>query len=484
MRLVRLRAAQRAADSAGARSSRRPRHGHAHRRAGHADRHRRHRQSPRRDDQHARQRRRQPRRAPGLRARPAKLGDGEPLGRRSRGRSRIRWSAARSRSRTAASGGSRSPHALEKIDGAAALRLARRHTRRADRSSLAAAPCTFGGRIDKEGYRPGRLDVTMSGRDMRLRFPEGMRSLVDADLTLQGTAESAVLSGLVTVKDAVYTRGVHHRRKPLRFQSGSDRSRQPRATTETLPGPAGCPRQRAVHAAGARTARCAWSRTPTCKLRGTIEQTRAARDARRSIAARRCSTGSATSSRAARWTSTIPTRIEPFLDIEAETRIRVPQETYRVTLRVTGPLAQPNFSFNSDPPLGEVEILALVFSDVSPGGNAEFRQFDELTPQAAAVPRARGAGADRRAVSRKSVASSSRHSAWTRSRSRRRCRIPTRSRRRPHSIPGMRLTVLKRLSERLYLTYSRSLSSSSRDTQVILLEFDQIGSALLDPVAQ
>jgi hypothetical protein len=39
--------------------------------------------------------------------------------------------------------------------------------------------------------------------------------------------------------------------------------------------------------------------------------------------------------------------------------------------------------------------------------------------------------------------------------------------------PGMRLTVLKRLSERLYLTYSRSLSSSTRDTQVILLEFDQ-----------
>ena len=35
-----------------------------------------------------------------------------------------------------------------------------------------------------------------------------------------------------------------------------------------------------------------------------------------------------------------PTRIEPFLDIEAETRIRVPQETYRVTLRVTGPLAR------------------------------------------------------------------------------------------------------------------------------------------------
>ena len=35
-----------------------------------------------------------------------------------------------------------------------------------------------------------------------------------------------------------------------------------------------------------------------------------------------------------------------------------------------------------------------------------------------------------------------------------------------------RLTIGKRLSERIYLTYSRSLSSSTRD-QIILLEYDQ-----------
>jgi hypothetical protein len=49
--------------------------------------------------------------------------------------------------------------------------------------------------------------------------------------------------------------------------------------------------------------------------------------------------------------------------------------------------------------------------------------------------------------------------------------------------PGMRLTVLKRLSERLYLTYSRSLTTSTRD-QVVLLEFDSKRSSLVDPVAQ
>ena len=35
----------------------------------------------------------------------------------------------------------------------------------------------------------------MTGRNMRLRFPEGMRSVVDADLTLTGTMEAPTLGG-------------------------------------------------------------------------------------------------------------------------------------------------------------------------------------------------------------------------------------------------------------------------------------------------
>ena len=33
---------------------------------------------------------------------------------------------------------------------------------------------------------------------------------------------------------------------------------------------------------------------------------------------------------------TNPNRIQPFFDIEAETRVRVPGQTYRVTLRMAG----------------------------------------------------------------------------------------------------------------------------------------------------
>ena len=92
---LRLRAAQRAADSPRPRSPRRSRHRHARRRSGHADRHRRHREPSRRDDQHARQRRRQPRGAPGICLRPPELGDGEPVGHARGVARRTRWSAAR-----------------------------------------------------------------------------------------------------------------------------------------------------------------------------------------------------------------------------------------------------------------------------------------------------------------------------------------------------------------------------------------------------
>jgi hypothetical protein len=97
------------------------------------------------------------------------------------------------------------PHALENISGT--LRFDTRGvTFDGLNARLARGDVMFGGRIAKDGYLPGQLDVTMIGTDMRLRLTEGMQSLVDAQLSLQGTMQSATLSGRVTVKDAVYAR--------------------------------------------------------------------------------------------------------------------------------------------------------------------------------------------------------------------------------------------------------------------------------------
>ena len=43
---------------------------------------------------------------------------------------------------------------------------------------------------------------------MRLRYPEGFRSQVDADLSLRGPVQSPVLTGTVLVKDALWIKPI------------------------------------------------------------------------------------------------------------------------------------------------------------------------------------------------------------------------------------------------------------------------------------
>ena len=61
---------------------------------------------------------------------------------------------------------------------------------------------------------------------------------------------------------------------------------------------------------------------------------------------------------------TNPTRIEPFFDVEAETRVRVPGQTYQVTVRAAGTMERLQPELSSDPPLPAADVLALLFSDV------------------------------------------------------------------------------------------------------------------------
>src|SRR4030095_7041665 len=62
----------------------------------------------------------------------------------------------------------------------------------------------FDGRIGLTGYTPTDLALTATGRNMRLRYPEGVRSEIDADLALTGRVAAPVLSGTVTVQNALW----------------------------------------------------------------------------------------------------------------------------------------------------------------------------------------------------------------------------------------------------------------------------------------
>jgi autotransporter translocation and assembly factor TamB len=294
-----------------------------------------------------------------------------------------------------------------------------------------------------------------------------MRSLVDANLSLTGPIESPTLGGNVLVRSAVYSR---------RFDAGGGvLELAGSATSQSSSLQATLPLRYDVHINAPsslrienNTARIASS--ADLQLRGTydrpllfgrveIDRGEVLFEGKRYLVTR----------------GTIdfnsPARIEPFFDVEAETRVRVPRETYRLTIRAAGTFERLTTEFTSDPPLPEIEVLGLLFADVAPNplSSDQVAYAGGMTPQEQLL-RERAARALTgtltapvgRAVEQTFGVDTfqltpSLHDLYEQS---------------SRLEPGARLTIGKRLSSRIYLTYSRSLTSTTRD-QIILLEYDQ-----------
>jgi autotransporter translocation and assembly factor TamB len=172
---------------------------------------------------------------------------------------------------------------------------------------------------------------------------------------------------------------------------------------------------------------------------------------------------------------TNPTRIDPFFDVEAETRVRVPGQTYQVTVRAAGTMAHMQPELESNPPLPPADVLALLFSDVrrsqGPGDvemqarkNPNQNEQDILATratQALANPISSQVG---RVVEQTFGVDTFQLSPSLID--------PYQSTTTYRVSPSARVAIGKRVSERLYLTFSRSLSSSIND-QILLLEYDE-----------
>jgi translocation and assembly module TamB len=360
------------------------------------------------------------------------------------------------------------PHALENISGP--LRFDTRSVRLdAITARLGGGPVRFGGRIDVEGYQPTRVDVTMTGESMRLRFPEGMRSLVNASLTVQGPVDALTLAGTVDVRNAVYTRPFDEGSGLFNLTAGGAAGVGGGAPlTTTLPLRYDV-RIVAPSTLEVRNSTARLFANADLQLRGTYDRPllfgRAEVDRGEfTFEGRRYEVTRGTID------FNNPTRIEPFFDIETETRVRVPGQTYRVIARAAGTLDRLTPSFEADPPLAEVEVLSLLFGDVAPGQDVEFVQYNtNITPQQQLL-RERATRAITGALSSevgRVVEQTFGVDTFQLTPS-----LVDPNAQSSRLDPAARLTIGKRLSERIYLTYSRSLSSSTRD-QIILLEYDQ-----------
>ncbi len=360
------------------------------------------------------------------------------------------------------------PHSLEAINGrvsfdAAGLRLDDLT------GKLGGGDVQFGGRIALNGFAPGQVSLTAVGEQMRLRYPEGFRSLVDADLSLRGDIKSPVLSGTVTARDALWTRRLDPNVDILSLTRGSTQSIAAPAAPTTIPlrfdvhivVPPGSLRVETnlLHLASSADLQLqgAYDR-PLLFGRADIDRGDFVFEGNRYLVTR----GSIDFFN--------PTRIEPFFDIEAETRIRVPTQTFRVNVGLTGTMNSMSPTFNSDPPLPEVDIISLLLGQATDVENAELRS---LRPGAAAQAEQqllKAAGA--RLLTGIVSAPVGRAVEQTFGVDTVQITPMLGTNENDPLSASARLIIGKRISNRAYITFARALGSTSRD-QILVLEYDQ-----------
>ena len=333
---------------------------------------------------------------------------------------------------------------------------------------LGGGPVRFGGRLGLRGYEVGEFNITAVGTEMRLRFPEGVRSLVDAELTLGGDISDPLLSGTVDVRDAIWLDWFEPSTGLLNLTTNGV-ALVPQPTQSTIPLRFDI---RILAPSSLRisdnTTRIVSSAELT--LGGTYDQMLLFGNAeieRGEVFFEgnryRVTQGSISFAN--------PIEVEPFFDIEAETDIRVPGQTYRVTLGVVGTMDNLDLEVTSDPPLPEFEIFSLLLGDIRDPQAAEIRALraqeasrQELfqagaarlltSPLSAGVGRVveESFGVDTFEITPSLGDPAAQQSAQL--------------------VPTARLLIGKRISERAHVTLSRTMTGANQDI-IVVLEYDQ-----------
>jgi autotransporter translocation and assembly factor TamB len=360
------------------------------------------------------------------------------------------------------------PHSLESINGrlsfdASGIRVEDVAGR------LGGGSVTFGGRIGLKGFTVGDISLTAVGERMAMRYPDGFRSVIDADLGLQGTLNSLLLNGNVVVRDGVWSKRIEPNPELFNFSGTAASPIAVGAPAPTIP----------------LRFDVAITSASTLRIDNNLANLVASADLRlQGTYDRPMIFGRAEIERGDfvfegnRFVVTPggsidffnPTRIEPFFDFEVETRVRRPGQPYRLTLGLSGTTSRLTYSLNADPPLPEVDIISLLLGEDVNLDDAELRSLRSsaaqkseqdllqtamtrllISPFTAPVGRALGEalGVDVQIT-------------------------PSFSTEGDQLTPSARVVIGKRISSRAYLTYARALgSSSSQRDQVVVLEYDQ-----------
>ena len=202
------------------------------------------------------------------------------------------------------------------------------------------------------GYRNGLYaDLTAKGENVRIRYPQGVSSTANADLRLQGTQGSSVLSGTILLTK--FELGANFDAASLASSSGG----------LTAPPDPNAPTSHIVVDVHITSAPQLDFQNSYAKLAGDVDLRIRGTVSSPSVLGKITITeGSATFAGTKYELQrgdiyfTNPVRIEPIIDLDATARVR----DYDLTIGLHGPANNLQPTYRSEPPLSESDIFALL----------------------------------------------------------------------------------------------------------------------------
>jgi hypothetical protein len=339
------------------------------------------------------------------------------------------------------------------------------------RATMGDGDVTFGGGITLDGFHLASYNLTANGRTMRLRYPEGFVSTVDANLALTGAAKTPTLSGTVDVIYSNYTRQLDADLLGLAAAGGALPATVTASGTPTTA--SSYPLRYDIHLSALPGSLHINNDVAKIEgnadlwVRGTIDKPQLSGqvDIDHGTVQFNANRYSVT-----RGTISFPdpTKFEPYFDIEAVTRPNAGGETFEVTVELNGTSAKPNVQFSSDPYLSPYDTILLLMGQTPDVGTVEQRRLQapeigqQRLMQTAAAQllfspiTSRVGSVFEKALPIDTVQITpllQNEASLT------------------QLTPTARVTLGQRISSRAFLTYSRELSGAQRE--VILLEYEQ-----------
>ena len=204
-----------------------------------------------------------------------------------------------------------------------------------------------------EGFRVSAFRFNVHGEDMTVPFPENFRSTLDADVEVRGSSREQVISGLVTLRRAEYTEDIEladiiNTRRGESLEEGTEIELTRTALFAAL-------RVEGRNALVVRNNLADLVGSVSLQLDGPVNDP--------AISGRITATSGTLNFRNDRYEITralldLPPgrNADPIINIQGESQIR----GYRVIVSLTGPLSQPQAAVRSEPALPQADVVSLI----------------------------------------------------------------------------------------------------------------------------